>query len=362
MSAISGSLAAAWQTDAQNKATDANQQNVQDTNRTNLLLNMLARGLPIDAAMARTYGLPESVAGSGSALLPYYMGDTEQTLGTNAADLALAIQSLYDSPEAEMQDYENIMGRFAPDAAAADRAASDVVSGRTTQQMLDEAAPVFAARTDLANTRKNAALEQLKETLNDIDAIQARKGYSGDSYGNRMIKFNARRGIATAGAGELGQANLENALAKAAIQGQGRQMQLSSLDLPDRRAQSAILRRQMPGTAAAQRSQSSMAPLSFFNLGPHSFSPFQTPPQEQPVAGVGQILAQNSAALGNAGLGYLMQSDLQNRAGGYKWGGGGGGYGASSTSWGDGYGGTSGYTGSGTGYALTNQELDLGDY
>jgi hypothetical protein len=313
---VSGTVGAVLSSDSAENANRTNRRNARDTNTTNVILNMLARGGTIDAATAHRLGLPDNLVGQSSAVLPYYLSDIEQSTGMQAGALTNAIQSLYASPELEMADYQRILGKYQPGFDANQQFATDIATGAETNKILGEAAPVFQARTDVATGKKNAALESLKETLNDIDAIQARKGYTGDTFGNRLLKFNARRSIATQGADDLGQAALQNAIEKAGLQQSGRQMRLNNVNLGDTLSRSDISRRALPGTATAQRFNTSLGPLQFFNIGPHQFTPFQNLPNQNPETSPWQLAAQGAAGVGNTALNYYLQNNLQRNASG----------------------------------------------
>lgn len=310
LAAGASAYSASQQASSQDAANATNANNTLSTNRTNVLLNLISRGAPITATDAQTLGLDPSLIGQSSAVLPYYLSAQEPQLGNNAANSALAIQSFYGSPQLELQDYQNILQGFQPSINNANRLTSDILSGNTTQQMLAEEQPVAAARTSLAQTQKNAALEQLASTLNQIDAIQQQKGYSGDSYGNRLMKFNAARGIATQGAADLGQAALQNALEKQGVQQAGRNLQLNNLSLPGQMAQSEIALKGVPSTAMASRYSAAMQPLSAFSIGKSNFTPFQMPPLVGPNANTGQIVGQTLAGLGNSAGNFMANQSL----------------------------------------------------
>ncbi len=253
-------------TGSQANATATNASNVQKTNLANTMLAIMARGGSIDAATARALHLPASLVGTSAAVLPYYMGDIEKNMGMSAGSLSSAIQKLQGSPEYQSAQYKAVFDQFAPAFAANAKTANDLASGATTQQMLDEAQPVNAAQMNVATGQKNAALEALKTTLNNIDNIQARKGFSGDSSGNQMLKFNATRSANTIGADAINNATLTNATRTEAIKQAGRNLQLQNINLPDTLAGAAASRVGAPGRAMAADYNSSLSPLNFFKI------------------------------------------------------------------------------------------------
>lgn len=278
--------------ESQKKANSTNKKLTKENNRANLLMNLISRGAPMEGP-----NFPDSVQGQSSSILPIYMGKTEKDLATNAQDIFAAIQKYYGTPEDQMKNNEQIAGQFAPAGAASDRLVVDLATGKVTKEMLDESKPVFAARTKLAESKRNAGLEALSETLNEIDAIQAGKGFSGDSTGSRMLKFNARRGIGTQSAADIGAADLANAEDVRNIKSSGRNLQLQNLSLPDSQAAAAIRRRTVPAAGLVDNQSVSLAPFKFFNIGPGAATQFQKPSDVGPVANTGGIAAQGIASL-----------------------------------------------------------------
>lgn len=222
--------------------------------------------------------------------------------------------------------FKQILDAHGGDFSAVSKLVSDLMSGKTTSDMLAEAQPVADARTGAATATKNAALESLQQTLNEIDQIQSKKGYGGDSSSGNLLKLNARTSANTEGAKALSQASLQNALDRASIQQQGRQMQLSNVMLPDQLANQEIARQTAPGTALANEFQTAMTPFSTFRTG-NSFSPYQAPPQQNPIASTGQIVGQGVASLastaGNYFAGQQNNSQLLAAINALKGGGGG---------------------------------------
>ena len=317
MSFISGTIAKVFESESQKKSNKAQVKATEATNKANLALHIMSRGGKLTAKEAAELGLPADAIGKSSSILPYYLSGIEESAGQNASELVSAMQNYggFDSPEAEMDYYRSIIGKYQPAFDAAGKVATQAVDGTMSEQMLAEAEPVFAARTNLAQSKKSAGLEAIAQTLNEINAIQARKGYTGDSLGNRMLEFNARRMINQEGAADIGNAALENAIARAAIQQQGRQLQLGSLNLPDQVAQSELARTTLPASTAAARHSASLAPLEFFRIGIGNVPRQQAPPSSAftPVASTGQAIATGVSALGNAGL-NIWASQLGSKA------------------------------------------------
>jgi len=314
MSVISGTIAAIKGSQSQDKATKTNAQNAKDTNLSNMIQQLVARGITIDVQTARRLGLPDNLIGKSSAVLPYYLSDTEMRSSNAAAKTVEALQNLYGTPKDEYAVYDAMIKKYGPAIANNTNLVNDLASGRLTDQSIAESQPVFSQRLAGVEAGRRASLEALSQTLNEIDAIQAGKGFSGDSTGNRQLRFNARRQIGTSTSNSLNDALLQNAMEKRALQDQGRTLRLNNLNLPVTMAGSQIDLAQMPTNAVAKRFNASMAPLSTFNIGPHDFTPFQSMPLVQPKTSTGEIIANGAASVGNAALNQYLQMQLQKQA------------------------------------------------
>jgi hypothetical protein len=314
-----------FQAQAQEDANAKNLRGARETNVANLALNLTSRGAPIALDRFGRPIIPRSVEGSESAILPYYFGGAEKQLGQDALDNYNAIAKLYGAPELELQQYQAIIDKFGPAFQSNEQLASDIASGKISQDMLAESEPVFGARLDVAEARKNSGLEALKQTLNEIDAIQAKRGFLGEGYGKTLVNTEVRRRIFGEGADAISQAKLANAMEKRAVQESGRNLRLSNISLPDALARASLARRGLPASTIASRYGTSLAPFSFFNLGPHDFSQFQRPPQVDAATSPWALAAQTGAAAGSTVGNYFLQRDLQNRYMRERYRGGGGG-------------------------------------
>lgn len=291
--AVGASAFAASQSASASKK--AQQQNLSEQERINLLnteMQLASRGAPLTGDY-----VPDNLQGQQSSVLPYYFGGTEKQTADDTAALYNAIQKLYGSPDSQIADYQRLVDQYGPANASNQKLVNDLSSGRLTDQALTERAPVFGQRLANAGSNRNAGIEALQDTLNEIDAIQAGKGFAGDTVGSRTLRFNARRAIGTQSAQDLGQAKLQNATDTANIQDTGRALRLSNLSLPDQMLQSAITRKQIPAAGVVQAQGTAMAPFKFFDIGPGAPTQYK-PFQFQPQVSTGQIVAQGVAGLG----------------------------------------------------------------
>lgn len=321
IAAGAGAYAASENASATRAAAGATRRNAKNTNEANLLLSLFARGAPLESYGPAALSIPSALQGKSSAILPLYMAGTE-------ADAAKRAETIYNtltkrSPDQALSDYQALIQKYMPQIMAAEGVGSDIFNGNLTNEMLGYSEPVQAARLEGVETRKNAALQALQSTLNEIDAIQAKKGYTGDSLGSNMLKFNARSRIATNAADDLSAAKMANEQEKQAIKTSGVNLKLSNLDLPNQFLQTALAREDLPAQSVSKSFQTALTPFSMFNLGPGQYTQFQQLPAVQAVPsdlaialqGVGSVAgglssmgfsnALNNQALSNANQNYF---------------------------------------------------------
>ena len=294
-------MGSAAQRDASQKAARSQRQ----TNRSNLLLSLFSRGAPLSGR-----DVPADLQGREASMLPYYFGDLEKEMGQDAAGVYRAGQSYYATPELEQEDYQRILGGYDSTQMAADEEARKIFSGELTEEQLRELEPVQAERLRGVEGRKNAGLEALKATLNEISAIQAGKGFSSDSLANKLTRFNARRAIFSDSSTDLSRAMLENAMEKYQTKQRGRSLKLSNLSLPDNLARAAIGRKLIPVQAAGSRRMALMDSFKPFALTPgqQGFNPYQPNPSAG-IPNYNSLLAvQGAQTLGNSVLGAWLKN------------------------------------------------------
>lgn len=306
MSIVSGTIAAL----GQRKSAKEQNRITQQQNADQLALELAARGAPI-------YGtnVPEEIQGTESAILPYYFGNTEKEISTDARELYKALTERLGPASVRVANYDALLGRYDKSSEANDKLAEDLALGNLTEEAIAESQPVFEARKGVADAKRNAGLEALAKTLNEISAIQAGKGYSGDSTGSRMLRFDARRKIGTQAAADLANVKLENANDVRAIRQAGRDQRLANLDLPSRLAVLATQRKQLPINAVSAEQNALMQPFDFFNIGTGRFSQANPLPAMPNTAGdIANSFAQTGSAIGGSLLKYYTNRDLQDRA------------------------------------------------
>lgn len=283
MSIVSGTLGAELQRDSAKEANRTNAANAANANALNLQQFQQSRG------------------SAGNAILPWYLkspGGQSFESATLGPELMNSFNATGGSTPA---DFKAISDRLAPGQAGAERTVNDIFSGGTTNRLLQNFAPVAKAR--VATTRE-AAIKGLNDTLNDIEAKQAGRGFSGDSFGNRLLSFQARRDAASAGAA----AGLQNATEEQGIRNYGDvSLPLQNLSTPSAMAQQAINAFTLPQSAYLDLLGRRLAPLNFLNI--HTAAPFQYNPLPtvSPISSGLGLIAQGAAGGGNAVLNAYLQ-------------------------------------------------------
>jgi len=247
----------------------------------------------------------------GNSLLPLYLKNPdgtpfESTLGQNAVSTYDAAQGGL-TPAQQIAFYTQLASQFQPTLNSANTTAQGIFNGNLTNQELSNEAPVAAARQTSVTSQKEASLEGLQQTLNDIKSIQAGQGYTGDSFGNNLLKANAIRTTNTANAALQGGADLQTAQEQQGIKETGINRQLSNLNLPSSMFAENAAFSAAPANAAISQQENSQSLLNMFKLTPTAFQN-SAPPITQPIPTNGQIAGQGVGALSSA-VGNLAASN-----------------------------------------------------
>lgn len=260
-------------------------------------------------ANAKNYQMFKEGRGSeGSAVLPLYLkqGDKmfEQQMGED-------LMKAYGETAPNMAAIRAASGQMAEAQRGAAGTVGDIFNGGITGKMQRNVAPVQAERMTLA---RNSSLDALHKTLNDIDSTQAQRGFVGDSYGSRLMKFQAGR---QAGA-DIGAAHLANTQQTADIKNYGDvTLPMQSLTLPSSMAAQNANFQFLPSDVYLQQMSQRMQPFNFMKLQPSTFqyAPLPTAPPDMSKANMWNAIGGGIKGLGSA-AGML--------AGGLGGGGGGG--------------------------------------
>ncbi len=281
MSAISGTIGGILQANAQNAATKGARKSQKEA-------NALTREL-----------YDESRGSTGHALFPTYTGDFEK-------NLSLDLMKGYEDSAAPLASFETSTRKLAGAETGAEQFTNDIFSGGITKRLLEEAQPVQAARLSSA---RQSSMDALNKTLAAIDAAQAGKGFTGDSFGNRMLRFAGTRSAGDA----VSAAKLANLGEVQQIENYGDvTLPMQNLNLPYNMAQQAGQFSFMPQSNWLSTLKQRLDPLSYMKIGvsqPYQVTPLPTGVNSNPAA---SALAGVSAAGGTA-LNYYLQNQSQKR-------------------------------------------------
>lgn len=277
MSVISGILAAT----SQNNAADQSAQSQKDANALNKQMYDESRG------------------STGHAVLPIYFGDQEKALGRD-------VNSAYDNTYVPLSSYRDALTPFLGAKSGSTRTATGIFNGDVTNTLLSNQAPVGRARVSAA--RENS-LDALHKTLDSIDTAQAAKGFDGDSFGNRLLKFQA----AKAGGDAISGANIDNLSEQKSIRDYGNVMlPLQNLNLPYELSRTAANDQFTAQDSWLQGLSQRLQPYNFSKIG--YTGPFQYQPI--PVGGGTSELAGALAGgdqIASGALNYYLKQKQQNQ-------------------------------------------------
>jgi hypothetical protein len=265
--------AASEQAGAAEDANNANIAQATETNRLNYQLDREHRGA------------------GGQALYPFYAktatgGKFEPQLFADAYGAYTGVRDA--SPT--MADYKAIAGAVAPGQAGAVRSANDLFSGATQEALLADQEAVSGGRIEAAQVGKQSALEALAATINEIKAINARKGFKSDSFGNNLLSFEARRGAYSAGATGLANAKVANAADVQRIKAGVINARLANPTLPYQVAKAGVATADLPSDSMIERTGRNQQLFAPFRLGQSNFQ-YAPLPERVPIPSTAGIVA-----------------------------------------------------------------------
>lgn len=223
----------------------------------------------------------------------------EQALGNNATAAYNAAGD--NSPAAQIAQYTALANQFLPAQAQANTAANSIFNGNLQSEELQDYAPVASALQQGVTSQKEASIEGLQQTLNQIKAIQAGQGFSGDSFGTNLMTSNAIQAANVAQAQNQANVNVQNAGATNAIKTGILNTQLQNLNLPTSMAQSNINLANTAANAMTSQQGQGQQLFNMFRIGTGNFQ-YQNLPTVQPTPSLLGIAATAGNAVGaNAG-------------------------------------------------------------
>ena len=272
MSFISGTVGAVLGSEAQDDATQANLDAARETNELNYRMFLQSRG------------------STGHALLPYYFGDQEANLAHDLSTIYNASREAAGGYDEQLERYRRDIGQFSDMTEQAANTAKGIFDGTLENESLTNFQPVAEARVEGANARKAAGLEALQETLNEIKAVQAGKGFSGDSFGNRLLQTSARRKVYSDAATDMAGVNIQNASDTFGIHERAQARRVSNLSLPYAMAQQAVNSENLADNAILDQTARRQQLFNFFKMAPGQFT-YQPMPTVSASASPWQALA-----------------------------------------------------------------------
>lgn len=246
----------------------------------------------------------ESRGDGGSAVLPLYLksasgGLFEKALGQDLTDA----YDVYHQDPTAVADYQTRVDAFNPAIAGARKTTNDIFDGGLENRLVTNFKPVASARVKF---KRASAIDALNKTLQEINAVQSGRGYSGDSMGNRLLQFQARKSAGD----EVAGANIQNAEEERAIRDMALQVQLQNLGLPYQQARNDLELFRLPQDNYIAELLKEQQPFNFLRIG------VGQPPAVQPLRyeanpSTGQLAAQGIGQLSGAALNYYMQQKQQ---------------------------------------------------
>lgn len=296
VAAAGTAYAASAQSSSQKKANRQNAQNVSDTNQLNYRMFLEGRGE------------------GGYAQLPYYANRGDEPF---EAELFADTLGVYDatgaiSPEEQLARYQEAAAGFDPAITGSTGTVNDLFTGALEREAEGAQEPVSRTRLGMAEARKNSALEALAQTVSEIKAINARKGFTGDTFGERLLDFNAKRVAFTDAGLARSQAELENASDLRGIKNAAIAMRLNNVGLPYQQRRLALGDLDLADTSLVDRTARRTSLFQPFRIGPGQFR-YAPLPTVQPVAGAGQIAGAAVGQIGSDISSYYVGQDYLNR-------------------------------------------------
>lgn len=248
----------------------------------------------------------EGRGSAGSAILPLYATrggrPVEPELFGDALDIYDATQPL--DAVTQRARYEGVMAELAPAEAAATTAVTRMFDGGMEADLNRAVGPVQQARTDAAESQAKSAIEALADTVAEIKAINAKRGFSGDSFGEQMVKFSARRNANTQAAAARSSANLANATETGNIATGAIKAKLDNVGLPFQLQRQKIAAIDLPNDALVDSQIRRQRVFSPFVIGPGQFR-YDPMPPNVPRTSTGAIVGQGIGSFAGALGGYF---------------------------------------------------------
>jgi hypothetical protein len=248
----------------------------------------------------------ESRGSTGSAVMPLYLKGADG--GLFEGELGNDLVGAYNRSAMPLSSFQSAVGRTALAQEGATSLTNDIFDGGVTRRMERNAAPVQAAR--LA-TARSSSLDALHKTLDAIDSQQASRGLVGDSYGRRLLRFQAGRAAGDA----TGAATLQNLQQTADIRNYGDiTMPMQNINLPFQMAKQNGDLAFMPSDQWLQSIGQRMQPFNMLKLGytgPFQYQPLPTGGPNSGVANAMGVVSGAGGQIAGAAMNYYSQKQNQ---------------------------------------------------
>jgi hypothetical protein len=213
----------------------------------------------------------QSRGSTGSALLPLYFGTGDQSFEKRMAGDLMRGYDMWNTfgggPQARLEAAQRTASRMSGAQEGAERAVSDIFSGRAMRDAESSFAPVAEARTALGQVGKEGWLSALSNRINQLQTADRARGYSGTGGFAQRNLLNAAAGHNTAAAESEARAAYDNAAQLAAIQEGIRHLQRSSVGMPAAVAQGGAALQNMPMQQWAAEQSILQQPFNWFRIG-----------------------------------------------------------------------------------------------
>lgn len=287
MSIVSGSLAAYSQGEA---AGEANQTNI-----------MLAR------AQARQNW--KMFLAARKNLTPEYFRRGERMLASGARQGLRTLTNQYGGINDQYQRLRGFRNEYRPIQEGADRTAAGIFDNSLTNEALGYLQPVTQARLAQAEAGAQASEQALAQQLAVQNASAAQKGFVGDTTGEGMMAYEARRQAATDAALARTGAGLANAQDTYLINQSGINQKVANMGLPGQMIAARMANENAPESELVRQLAGRASIMSPFMIGGGA-PPYAQPSTVQPVPGLGQIAGQALSQAGNTLGNYYLYKNL----------------------------------------------------
>lgn len=307
VAAGAAAYAANEQSNAAAGANATNKKNMEDTNRLNYKMFLQSRGA------------------GGSAILPLYFKKHgkpfEKQLSRDAMNEYNMLRSR-SSPRQLINRTNSAISLFKPAQAGAQKTVGDIFSGALRDESLANFRPLAAQRLESADAMRDAGMMALAEEKSRADAEAGRQGFTGSTFGNKLLSAELTRKTFQDAALRESAAKEANAGGEFDIDQTDINRRLGNLYLPYAMTQQKVNISNLPENVALDQAARRQQLLNWFKLQPGQFQ-YQPMPTVQPVASTGQIVAQGvSSAAGAVGNYYAQKklADQMNAGGGNPYG------------------------------------------